>query len=99
MRIRDTHDARANEPAPVSPEIRKLEHSVRDAHIKSSKLLGHATPKFAYEIYGLCLPVRPIGAYRYVALSEEGVTPLLSVRKCFGRYKTQLLTSDIAEEN
>ncbi len=91
VRIEDVCDETSSDSAEVPAEIRKAEHRVRDAMIKSSRADGKANPKFGYEIYGLYLSVRPSGSYRYVAKDEDAIMPLLSVKKSFGSYKTKIL--------
>lgn len=91
VRIQNESNVPFDTCAEVPAEIRKTEHRVRDAHMKAVKLLDGAAPKFGYEVYGLYLSARPSGSYRYVAKDGDTITPLLSVKKSFGKYKTKIL--------
>ena len=90
VRICDENDD-ALEGAYVPAEIRRAEHRMRDTVIKAARAEGNAAPKFGYEIYGLFLTIRPTGSYRYVAKTDDTVTPLLAVKKRGKAYTTKEL--------
>ena len=65
----------------VTAEVRRAEHKVRDVAIKNARAEGNEAPRFGYEAYGVLSSFRPSVSYRFVALTDEGVRPLLFVKK------------------
>ncbi len=82
--INDPRDTATESEA--TSEVRRAEHRVRDVAIKAARAEGKETPLFGYEAYGAFSTFRPLVSYRFVARTDEGVRPLLSVKKSGKKY-------------
>lgn len=81
------HGVTVNDPrdtateSEATSEVRRQEHRVRDVAIKAARAEGKEAPRFGYEAYGVFSTFRPLVSYRFVAVTDEGVRPLLFVKK------------------